>query len=349
MLKCLTSIIGYVVFLIIAWQFRDLMFEIILSYNKFFIGTTAGLFLLVLSLPILEIITSHEVCRSWRQRLRRQDDISRSLSWWKKPKRYFQYINTALYPIFSRGVGRVLLRLLEDAGFGNRAYTIVICMISFIGFGILLFFFLKERILLWGFILFLLLIGIGTLIYSRARNRRRLFQDQLPDLLDRLVDCLQAGFSFPQAVDFIAPNLSNPSASEMKHIAGQISTGLSVEQALRDLHSRCPSEDVRLFVEGVILQRQVGGNMTSMMLEMADIVRNRIELENQVRTKSAQGRLSAIVLALMVPVSLILLSTFQGYTDSLFNTVIGNFVLIIAGTLELIGAVIVSRLIRIEV
>ena len=64
---------------------------------------------------------------------------------------------------------------------------------------------------------------------------------------------------------------------------------------------------------------------------------------------TAQGRLSAVVIALLVPVSLGLLSMFPGYTDVLFNTTVGNLVLIAAGVLELIGTVIVMRLIRIEV
>jgi tight adherence protein B len=104
-----------------------------------------------------------------------------------------------------------------------------------------------------------------------------------------------------------------------------------------------------VLVEGLTLQRQVGGNMAAMMREMADLVRSRGELENEVRTMTAQGRLSAVVIALLVPVSLILLSLFPGYTDVLFKTTIGNLVLVAAGMLELLGAVIVARLVRIEV
>ena len=72
-------------------------------------------------------------------------------------------------------------------------------------------------------------------------------------------------------------------------------------------------------------------------------------LEKEVRTMTSQGRLSAVVIALLVPVSLGTLSMFPGYTDVLFDTTIGNLVLITAGILELIGGVIVIRLIRIEV
>jgi tight adherence protein B len=210
-------------------------------------------------------------------------------------------------------------------------------------------YFLTGSPLLSGFIVVMLLIGFFTLLYSRARTQRQLFQDQFPGVLDRLADSLKAGFSLPQAIEFVVPNLSQPSSSEMAQITAQIKMGFSVDQALKELYQRHPNEDVRLLVEGLTLQRQVGGNMAEMMREMAGMVRMRVELGNEVRTMTAQGRLSAVVIALLVPVSLGLLSMFPGYTDVLFNTTIGNLVLIAAGVLELIGTVIVMRLIRIEI
>jgi len=89
--------------------------------------------------------------------------------------------------------------------------------------------------------------------------------------------------------------------------------------------------------------------MIEMIREIAELVRQRVELEKEIRTLTSQGRLSAVVIALLVPVSLGILSIFPGYTDVLFETTIGNLILISAGVLEVIGALIVSRLIRIEV
>jgi tight adherence protein B len=226
---------------------------------------------------------------------------------------------------------------------------LLIALLAVIGTGVVLGQAFLETTLLRGFILALLLIGFFSLIYSRARLQRQLFQDQFPAVLERLADSLQAGFSLPQAIEFVVPNLSDPSSGEMGRITDQIRLGYTVDQALRDLYRRRPNEDVRVLVEGLTLQRQVGGNMSSMMREMANLVRNRVELENEVRTMTAQGRLSAVVIALLVPVSLGLLSLFPGYTEVLFNTTIGNLVLVVAGILELLGAVLVARLVRIEV
>lgn len=88
--------------------------------------------------------------------------------------------------------------------------------------------------------------------------------------------------------------------------------------------------------------------MALLMRELAGFMRSRVTLENEVRTLTAQGRLSAIVIALLVPFSVGLLSFFPGYVDILFQTDIGNMVLVAAGILELIGTGIILRVIRLE-
>ena len=175
-----------------------------------------------------------------------------------------------------------------------------------------------------------------------------MFFDQLPDILDRLAGSLQAGFSLPQAVGFIAGNLPEPSATEIKRLYQQIQFGSTVEEALGKLYARKSNQAVHLLVEGLSLQRQVGGNIVDMMFDLADLVRQKVELKSQVQTLTSQGRISALVLALLLPVSLGLLSLFPGYIDVLFDTRTGNLVLIGAGCLELIGAVIIYELIKVD-
>ena len=343
------GIFFYILVLIAAWLFRDSLSTGLTAEVPVLIGIAAGLILFTASLPLIEGFRGWELRRTWRQRLEVRDGLPQPSTWWGSSSSLIKKINTFLDVLFQKGIGRIMLGWWRDAGFGSQPLSLFIVLISTVGGGILAGFSLTVGALLSGFIAFLLLVGLFTLTYSRARMQRRLFQDQFPDVVDRLADSLQAGFSLPQAIEFVIPNLSQPSSSEMALISGQIQVGFTVDQALEELYQRRPSEDVRLLVEGLTLQRQVGGNMTAMMREMADIVRKRVELENEVRTMTAQGRLSAVVIALLVPVSLGLLSMLPGYTDVLFNTTIGNLVLIAAGILELLGAAIVIRLIRIEV
>lgn len=343
------GVAGYVVLLIIAWMMRKTLFLAIAGHTLIILAICGGLFLFILILPVVEFAHSRELRRSWRHRLEKKEGFPHSKAWINSIFSLVLLLNHALDPLFRSGVRAVVLGWWRDGGFGSGPLPLVLTYILSVGGGFLCGFFLTHRLLLSVFIAFLFLIGLSVLLYSRARMQRKLFQEQFPGILERLSDSLQAGFSLPQAIEFIIPNLSQPGSKEMAQISTQIKLGFTVDQALRGLYKRHPTEDVRLLVEGLTLQRQVGGNMAAMMRDMAEVVRARVELENEIRTMTAQGRLSAVVIALLVPVSLGLLSMFPGYTDVLFNTTIGNFVLITVGVLELIGAAIVAHLIRIEV
>jgi len=343
------GIIVYVVVLFTAWLLRDILFGNLSVVEPLFLGIIAGSFLFIVSLMLVEKLRGRELRLSWRKRLEDKEGFAQPLAWWGSLSSHIQRINSTLNNVFQKGIGRMLLGWWQDAGFGTQPFSLLIMLIGIISGGGLTGYLLTGRYLLSGFVILILLTGFFTLLYSRARTQRQLFQDQFPSVLDRLADSLQAGFSLLQAIEFVVPNISQPSSSEMAKISGQIQIGFTVDQALEGLYQRRPSEDVRLLVEGLTLQRQVGGNMAAMMRAMADMVRKRVELENEVKTMTAQGRLSAVVIALLVPVSLGLLSMFPGYTDVLFDTTVGNLVLITAGVLEVIGAVIVIRLIRVEV
>jgi len=191
-------------------------------------------------------------------------------------------------------------------------------------------------------------LGLATLVVMRALSLRRRFGEQLPDLLDRLADCLEAGFSLPQAFEFVRPNMPEPSSTETQIVVRQINLGYSVDQALEELGRRRPGPELELLIEGLVLQRQLGGNMTDLMRNLAGFVRTRQNLEAEVRTLTAQGRLSAVVIALLVPASLVLLSFFPGYVTVLLRTTIGNLILVAAALLELLGTAIVARVVRLE-
>jgi len=349
-------VVGYIIGILLytaglftTWFLRDRWFGENTWIEPVLLGIAAASLFLFASLPVIASLRGKEQRLAWRKRLEIREGFSRPTTWWQSSVSLADQFNFSLRRGFQKGLGRVLLGWWQDAGYGSKPLSLLISIIAIIGCGSLLGYLASLSTLLSGFISFLLLVGFFTLLYSRARLRRQLFQDQFPGVLDRLSDSLQAGFSLPQAIDFVIPSLSQPSSAELSQISAQIQIGFTVEQALAELYQRRPNEDVRLLVEGLTLQRQVGGNMAAMMREMAEMIRKRVELGNEVRTMTAQGRLSAIVIALLVPVSLGLLSMFPGYTDVLFNTTIGNLVLITAGILEMVGAAIVIRLIRIEV
>ena len=313
------------------------------------LSLAAGSTFLLLTLPLVEGLWGRELRQAWRKRLEVVGDFVPPLPFWLRIKTKFGNFNNFLHTRVNEGRGQVLYGWWQDAGFGSQPLPILALLIGIIGIGTTAGYFLFGSVLLCVYFSSLLLLVIIVLIYYRAKAHRQLFQDQFPGVLGRLADSLQAGFSLLQAIEFLAPNLPEPSASDMTRVFSQIQIGYTVEQALKSLYQRHPNDDTRLLVEGITLQRQTGGDMIEMIRKIAELVRQRVELEKEIRTMTSQGRLSAAVIALLVPVSLGILSIFPGYTDVLFETTIGNLILISAGVLEMIGGLIVSRLIRIEV
>ncbi len=343
------GLLVYLLLLASAWIFRQALFEMVREHYPLISGLVGGLALFVLLVPFIELAQTRGYARFWRERLAKREALPKRSSLWQRSHRLEDnLLNRLLAPLFRTPLGRVLMSYWSDAGFGAHPLILLTGVLFTILGGYLVGYLSTRSVLLGGFGAFLALIALAVLTYSRARIQRRRFGDQFPDVLDRLADSLQAGFSLPQGINFVVPNLFEPSASEMAQVSAQIALGFTVDEALNELYQRRPSEDVRLLVEGLTLQRQVGGDMPSMMREMASFVRGRVELEKEVRTLTAQGRLSAIVIALLVPVSIGVLSMFPGYIDVLFQTTAGNLVLIVAGILELLGAAIVARLVRIE-
>ena len=196
-----------------------------------------------------------------------------------------------------------------------------------------------------------LVLSLGLLrwwIEYQARQQRRRFHDQLPEALDRLADALQAGFSFPQALDFIRPNLADPMRAELGRVLVHARLGRPLEEAFESLYARYPSPEMRILVKGLNLQRRVGGNLVELLRRIAEMVRERIDLEREVQALTAQGRLSAWMIVMLIPVSLLILHFFPTYNEILWNTAVGNLVLVVAALLEVAGFLVIRRILRVE-
>lgn len=211
-----------------------------------------------------------------------------------------------------------------------------------------------------GFVVFLwrpilsglaLILSLGLLrwwVEYQARQQRRRFHDQLPEALDRLADALQAGFSFPQALEFIRPNMAEPIRSELERILVHVRLGRPLEDAFEELYKRYPSSEMHILVKGLNLQRRAGGNLVELLRKIASMVRERIELEREVQALTAQGRLSAWIIVMLIPVSLLILRFFPTYHQILWNTPMGNLVLVVVALLQVAGFLVIRRILRVE-
>lgn len=253
-----------------------------------------------------------------------------------------------LSPLLRTRLGMRLTADWRDAGLGVKPsrYVALLAGTALLGFA------LGDRIagpvLGIGVAVVLPLLPI-TLVRSRAEAGRRRFGEQLPQTLDALASGLSAGLSFQQAIRYTAEELPEPSAEAMSWLDRRIQFGQPVESALRRLQSDHPEETFALVVDGIVLQRQFGGDLVEMFGQIAGLLRERLELEQEVRAVTAQGRLSGWIIAGLVPVSAGMLLAFNPrYIDVLFDSLIGQILLVLVMVLQLTGWAIISRILRIR-
>jgi tight adherence protein B len=186
-------------------------------------------------------------------------------------------------------------------------------------------------------------------IAGRASAARRRFGEQLPSLLDSLASGMAAGLSLQQAVAFAAEEMPTPASAAMQTLSRRLALGHPFEQAMDSLLAVYSEESFGMVVEAISLQRRFGGDLVRMLSEAGTRLRERVELEQEVRAVTAQGRLSGWVLAALVPVSAgMLLASNPRYIDVLFDTWIGQLLLVFSLALMLAGWAVISRLVRVS-
>jgi tight adherence protein B len=131
--------------------------------------------------------------------------------------------------------------------------------------------------------------------WAAARRLRRL-DDQLPDILNILAGSVRTGSSLFQALDRIAREAAEPSRTEYLRVVRAISLGAPLETALGNLAERMPTEDIDMLITSITIQQQTGGNLGQILDLIATTVRERHRIQREIRSLSAQQRLSAYML-----------------------------------------------------
>lgn len=146
--------------------------------------------------------------------------------------------------------------------------------------------------------------GMGAFaprIYVNSQKRKRLqrFNDQLPDMLNLMVNGLRAGYSTMQAMEAISKELPSPINDEFRRVVQEMQIGIPMETALENLLRRIPSEDLDFVVTAINVQREVGGNLSEILDNISFTIRERIRIKGEVRVLTAQVRTSGTVLSLI--------------------------------------------------
>ena len=205
------------------------------------------------------------------------------------------------------------------------------------------------------FIIGLLGFLIGYILPSfflkfKISNRQKLLNDQLPDALTIISNGLRAGFSFNQSLSIVSQELPSPIKDEFSKILSDASYGMSIEKALEDFNKRASDDDVDILVTALIIQRKVGGNLAEILDIITETIRERKRVRAEVRTLTAQGRMSAIIISLLpFGIGGFMLIFNPDYILSLFRHPIGLMLVIGAVVMQVVGMIIIRRMANIEV
>lgn len=190
------------------------------------------------------------------------------------------------------------------------------------------------------------------LLVVLAKKRKRLtrIEAQLPDALDLMSRALRAGHAFPSALGMVGDEMADPVAGEFRIVFDEVNYGIPMQDALKNLSTRVPSTDVSYFVVAVLIQRETGGNLTELLGNIAAIVRERLKLFGQIRTFSAEGRLSAWILCLL-PVGLVMVLQVVNphYMEVLWTDPVGRKIMMFMALFMVFGVFWMRKIIRIRV
>ncbi|MDR3559878.1 MAG: type II secretion system F family protein [Negativicutes bacterium] len=184
---------------------------------------------------------------------------------------------------------------------------------------------------------------------TKAATRVRQFNDQLGDGLMLVANSLRTGYSFLQAVEMVAKEMPQPMAVEFGRVLKEMNLGVATEDALNNLSRRVVSDDLELVITAVLIQRQVGGNLAEVLDNIAGTIRSRIKLKGEVRTLTAQGRVSGIIIGLLpFALGLMIYWINPEYMQILFDHPAGKFMMGGALVSQFLGMMIVRNIVNIE-
>jgi tight adherence protein B len=185
---------------------------------------------------------------------------------------------------------------------------------------------------------------------KKIAKRIQMFNESLPDMISTIIGSLRAGYSFPQALKTVSEECESPVREEIILLLKEMSYGVTVEEALNNLNKRMPSNDLEIMIQAILIQRLVGGNLSTVLETIVKTIRERNALERQVQTLTSQGRLSGRVIGVMpVVIGFVIYLINPEYMVAFFTNTIGRILIAVGVIFGVIGFILINKLTKIEV
>jgi tight adherence protein B len=242
-----------------------------------------------------------------------------------------------------------LARILEQSGLQVLAYRVV--MLSFVlSVASAVAAWIMSR--WWPLSIMGALVGMAVpfLVVLRARAKKfARFEEQMPDAIDMIQRALKAGHPFGQCLKLVAEDMDEPISREFELTFADLSYGNDPRRALFALLQRVPSVSVTALITAVIVQRETGGNLAENLAKISSVIRGRFRFQRRVKTLSAEGRMSGVILSLTPLVLFGVLSLMHPeYIARLVEHPRGPMLITTAVVMSTIGILWIRKLVRIE-
>ena len=180
-------------------------------------------------------------------------------------------------------------------------------------------------------------------------KRMNTFEEQFPEAIDLLARALRAGHAFPTGMQMVADEIPEPVGSEFKLMYDRQNFGMPLNDALKGLAERIPILDAKFFATAVLTQRETGGNLSEVLDNLSVVIRDRFKVKRQVRVLTAHGRITGWILAALPPSLAVILSFVSPqHMKTMITDPLGIQMLAVGGTLQVIGTLVIRKLVNIR-
>jgi len=210
--------------------------------------------------------------------------------------------------------------------------------------------YLISRNIIFTLLLYFLVWNIPKFIISkRKKDRLKEFDGQLTEGIMIISNALKAGYSFLQSVAAVAEETKDPFSKEFKKLFKEMSLGIPEEDALRNMLLRMASGDLKLIINAILIQKDIGGNLSEILDNIGETIRERQKIQDELKTLTAQGRLSGIIVMLIPIVLALTIYLFnKEYILLLFNTSLGLVMISVSIFNQFLGLIMIKKTINID-
>jgi tight adherence protein B len=240
-------------------------------------------------------------------------------------------------------------RLIAQSGYDMNVGTFVLASMCAAAIPMTIVLWMTRSMVL-GMVVGAMTVWVPFLWVRSVRSRRLWkFEEQFPEAIDLIARALRAGHTLPTGLQMAADELEAPIGTEFRVLYDRQNFGEPIAEALRDFADRTPLLDAKFFATAVLTQREAGGNLAEVLDNLSSVIRERFKVKRQVRVISAHGRITGWILVALPPALAFAFTLINSeHIRLLWQDPVGLRMIYIAVVLEIIGALVIKKIVNIE-